>query len=104
MPEFLQRDLSPWKTLKVHFRSPQDLAAFERLVGQRITFKTAATWYPEAAHLIEQDWRYVTEGEEPLSDTANTPGRRQLARKKKEPRQSSGDRGLDAILQNAGIS
>jgi len=104
MPEFLQRDLSPWKTLKVHFRSPRDLAAFEQLIGQRVTFKTAAIWYPEAAHLIEQEWRYVTEGEEPLSDTAHTPGRREAAKKWKAARQeSSGDRGLDAILQNVGV-
>ena len=48
MPEYSQEDLSQFKTLIVHFASQEDMAAFAKLVGQRITFRTQSLWYPAA--------------------------------------------------------
>ena len=48
MPEFVQRDLSPFKTIYVHFEAREDMQAFAELVGQRIGLNTRFIWYPEA--------------------------------------------------------
>lgn len=66
MPEFVQHDLHPWKSINIHFESREDMAAFAELVGQRLTRTTQAIWYPEldihrVAHL-----RYVSD--EPTAD------------------------------------
>ena len=48
MPEFIQRDLSPFKTIYVHFETREDMQAFSELVNQRIGLNTRSIWYPEA--------------------------------------------------------
>ena len=48
MPEFIQDDLTPWKSIAVHFESRADLAAFSKLVEQTLTERTRSIWYPEA--------------------------------------------------------
>jgi hypothetical protein len=47
MPEFVQKDLMPAKTIYVHFESKEDMAAFAKLVGQTIGPNTKSIWYPE---------------------------------------------------------
>jgi len=51
MPDYEQEDLSPERTLKVHFRSSTDVVAFAELVGQKITEKTHSLWFPESEKL-----------------------------------------------------
>lgn len=48
MPEFVQEDLTPWASLIVNFANPDDLAAFSKLVGQKLFATTRSFWYPEA--------------------------------------------------------
>ena len=48
MPEFMQEDRTPWKSMPVHFKSKEDLIAFAKLVGQPITPETRSVWYPKA--------------------------------------------------------
>ena len=48
MPAFEHRDLEPWKTINVHFRTREDLAEFAKLVGQRVNATTRAMWFPKA--------------------------------------------------------
>lgn len=48
MPEYEQKDLMPWQTIKVHFRSLADRKEFAQLLGQQITDKTQFLWYPKA--------------------------------------------------------
>ncbi len=48
MPEFIQEDLEPFKTIYVHFENRKDMEAFAGLVGQAITMDTRSIWYPEA--------------------------------------------------------
>lgn len=47
MPEFTQDDLKPYHSLKVHFKTAEDLAAFAELMGQTVTNKTAWIYYPK---------------------------------------------------------
>ena len=46
MPEFLQEDLRPARTLYVHFRTDEDVNDFLELIGQKISPKTQYIWYP----------------------------------------------------------
>jgi hypothetical protein len=46
MPEFEHEDLTPARTIHVHFKGPDDVRAFAELVGQPIGEKTRYLWYP----------------------------------------------------------
>jgi len=48
IPEFVQEDLEPFKTIYVHFENRKDMEAFAKLVDQTITMNTRSIWYPEA--------------------------------------------------------
>lgn len=65
MPEFIQEDLSPWKTLLVHFASPGDLQAFSELIDQTLTNRTQSVWYPpaEIGHMANK--RYIAKEGQP---------------------------------------
>jgi hypothetical protein len=47
MPEFVQKDISPYKTIYVHFENREDMEAFSQLVSQKIGLNTRSIWYPE---------------------------------------------------------
>ena len=51
MPEFEQQDLSPIKSVIVHFGNQQDIDAFSKLVEQTITNKAKFIWYPKKEHM-----------------------------------------------------
>lgn len=60
MPEYKCEDLSPFKTLLVHFTNYSDIKKFAKLIGQTITPETRSLWFPKAeidkvAHL-----RYIS--------------------------------------------
>ena len=59
MPEFVQNDLEPFKTLYVHFESKKDMDAFAKLIGQTMTMNTRSMWYPEAEYVSKLNKRYV---------------------------------------------
>lgn len=46
MPEFIQEDKKPIKTIKVHFETEEDMENFSRLVGKKITEKTKGFIFP----------------------------------------------------------
>lgn len=48
MPEYSHDDLTPIKSIKVHFETFDDMRAFAELVGQKITPDTRSIWWPEA--------------------------------------------------------
>lgn len=48
MPEFTQEDLTPGKSIIVHFETKEDMDAFAELTDQKITMKTLSIWYPKA--------------------------------------------------------
>src|SRR5690606_28459102 len=45
MPEFVQEDLRPRRTIEVRFRTERDVRAFEKLIGGPI-YHGKWTWYP----------------------------------------------------------
>lgn len=47
MPEFRQPDLTPAKTLIVHFETAEKLKEFAELIGQKIAMTTRSIWYPQ---------------------------------------------------------
>lgn len=46
MPVFNQKDLAPYQSIKVNFRSPEDREAFGRLIDRGLTNKTQSIWWP----------------------------------------------------------
>jgi hypothetical protein len=48
MPEFIQRDLSPKRTIKVHFNSEKHVERFAELIGQDIYDSQKFVWFPKA--------------------------------------------------------
>jgi len=70
MPGFVMYDLSPWKTLKVHFATFEDVEQFAKHIGQRVTYRTPSIWYPpqEKARVVNVRFSGTTtpkEEEEP---------------------------------------
>jgi hypothetical protein len=47
MPEFVQERQTPAFTLTVRFETEQDLLNFQDALGQKLTPKTRACWYPK---------------------------------------------------------
>lgn len=60
MPEFAQKDLTPWQTVPVHFRNERDRNAFAELIGQTITDVTKSVWFPKAEISRYVDKRFKT--------------------------------------------
>ena len=48
MPEYVRKDLSPFKSLIVHFARAADMEAFAQLINQKITAHTRFIYYPAA--------------------------------------------------------
>jgi hypothetical protein len=61
MPEFVQEDLEPWKSLIVHFESRADMEAFSKLVNQTLTYRTRSIYFPPAEIGRYADKRYADE-------------------------------------------
>ena len=47
MPEFIQEDLHPYKTIMVHFEKYEDMQEFAKLLGITLTIDTKSTWFPQ---------------------------------------------------------
>lgn len=62
MPEFVQEDLAPWKSIYVHFETREDMERFAKLVKQKIGLNTRSIWYPEAEIGRMATKRYVDSG------------------------------------------
>lgn len=61
MPEFIQDEKRPWKSIYVHFRSREDLLDFGKLLAQRLTNNTPSIWYPEMPREKRIHLRYINE-------------------------------------------
>lgn len=58
MPEFIQEDLLPIKSLIIHFETLGDMVEFSHLLKQRMTPNTKSIWYPEVTELSRINKRY----------------------------------------------
>ena len=61
MPEFEQKDLESWQSIKVHFKTMEDRKKFSELIEHPITDITASLWYPKAKKMISSDKGFITE-------------------------------------------
>lgn len=62
MPEFDHEDLSPFRTIHVHFRDQESVDKFFILHPEyKITEKTKFVWFPEQEKEVFHDKRYVGE-------------------------------------------
>lgn len=61
MPEYVQEDLTPFRTINVRFRNAEDVALFEKLMDQNITEKQKTLWFPFAEPRRASIFRYVDE-------------------------------------------
>lgn len=63
MPACDSEHLMPYKQLIVSFQNEDDMIAFGKLVGRKITKKTRSIWYPEREQIVNTLTRWVDEGE-----------------------------------------
>lgn len=61
MPEFEQEDKLGFQRIAVHFNDQQGVDQFAELIGQKLTPKTRAIWFPEAEQDCTTDIRYESE-------------------------------------------
>ena len=61
MPEFVQDDLTPYKSILVHFADEKHVNAFAQLIGQTLTEKTKYVWHPKAEKANFTEEAYVSE-------------------------------------------
>jgi len=47
MPEYSNKEIKPYKTIKIHFKAKEDYAQFAKLISQNLTEKTKSIWYPK---------------------------------------------------------
>ena len=59
MPEFVQEDLTSFRSIIIHFRNQQDIDAFSEIIGQRIYPKQKSYWHPQLEIRRGSDKRYV---------------------------------------------
>lgn len=62
MPEYEQQNLTPHRTIFVHFKNDADVEAFGKAIGQALSPRTKSVWFPEAdepAHLASM--RYTAD-------------------------------------------
>ena len=61
MPEFIQEAKDPYSKIIIRLETKEDLEAFSKLIGQKLTRKTKSIWYPELTRGIHSNKRYVDE-------------------------------------------
>ena len=65
MPEFKQEPLDYYKALTVRFMTEADYSDFQEVIGQKLTPKTKATWFPEQDLDSENRDKEYGDGEQP---------------------------------------
>lgn len=65
MPEYVHDDISSRFQVIVHMNSEEDLAAFEKAVGQRVPRNTLSIWFPKQERAVMRGTRYVSRNAEP---------------------------------------
>jgi predicted transport protein len=59
MPEYDNEDITPYRTLYVHFRNEKDAQDFAKLIGQKLTQDTKTIYHPVQIKEIFKDKHYV---------------------------------------------
>jgi|TARA_R100001530_G_scaffold30009_3_gene23570 hypothetical protein len=61
MPEYSNKEIKPFKTIKMHFKTEEDHLLFAQCIGQNLTEKTKSAWYPAQVKGLNSAYRYVDE-------------------------------------------
>lgn len=62
MPEFVQLESKkPYAEITFRFGSEADLIEFSKIIGQKLTKKTKAAWFPEIERGLNANKLYVNE-------------------------------------------
>jgi hypothetical protein len=64
MPEYDQEDRAAFHTIKVHFRDEDGIAAFAKLVEQKLTRQTRSMWFPAVVLEPIRDKQFVSAAEQ----------------------------------------
>ena len=59
MPEFVQEDKQPFRSIIMHFKNEDDVEAFAKLLDQNITPKTRSLYHPKLQIETFMDKRYI---------------------------------------------
>ena len=61
MPEYEQEDMSPYKSVIVHFRNERDFKDFEKVIRQKIVKRNQkiSIWFPEMKIMRRSHLRYA---------------------------------------------
>jgi hypothetical protein len=62
MPGWDHKNISPWRTINVHFRNLEDYQAFAKLIGTTLGPNTKSTWYPKADIAHARDRAFTAAG------------------------------------------
>ena len=63
MPEFIMTPEIPIKTIKVSFKTEEDIKKFEELIGQKIYPKRENYWFPKLNRKAFSDLKYFDKNE-----------------------------------------
>lgn len=63
MPEFVQEEQKPYRTLYVHFETEEDLQNFSSLISQKIPEKAKFIWHPKKEKEENILWRWMEENQ-----------------------------------------
>ena len=61
MPEFVQENLEPYKSITIHFSCEEDIQSFSMLIKQKITCNTKRFWFPKLVPAEFSNKRYIDE-------------------------------------------
>lgn len=61
MPEFIQNDQSPFKTIIIKFQNINDMNDFMKIIKQKFTIKTKSLWFPKLDLCPPRYFRYINE-------------------------------------------
>lgn len=59
MPEYVQKDIKPYKSLLVHFRNLKDFNEFKKVIEQDMSPNTKYIWFPKLEINELYKYRYV---------------------------------------------
>lgn len=58
MPEFDHDDITPFRTIYVHFKSNKEVADFFKMIKQDFTDDTKSIWHPKRVNNVKKNLRY----------------------------------------------
>ena len=64
MPEFIQKDWKAYQEIKINFYNKEDVKAFAKLIGQKISRRTKYLWFPKMiiSEGVKQKYIYKKKG------------------------------------------